>query len=116
MARIRLLVPVAGHLTADIPAPAVGVPVDVDEQTAATWCGAELAELVPDDVDVDDAVAAAVADVHDDAQTYLQAVEAEHAGVVAALEAQVAELKASLAKKTAKAPKAQPAAAAEPTA
>jgi hypothetical protein len=72
MARIRLLVPVAGDLAPGVPAPAIGVPVTVDDTIADSWCDGERAEHVADTPLVE------VEAVHADARTYLAAVQEQH--------------------------------------
>jgi hypothetical protein len=104
MARIRLLVPVAGHLADGIPAPAVLEPVEVPDAVADSWCDGVRAELAPEDSDatavhadareyltaVEAQHAEALAAVHADAREYLAAVEAQHAEALAAVQAQLA--------------------------
>jgi hypothetical protein len=82
MARIRLLVPVAGHLADGIPAPAVLEPVDVPDAVAESWCDGVRAEIAPENSDS--------AAIHAGAREYLAAVEAQHAERLAAVEAQLA--------------------------
>jgi hypothetical protein len=105
MARIRLLVPVAGHLADGIPAPAVLEPVDVPDAVAESWCDGVRAELAPEDLDttaihagaqeylaaVQAQHAEALAAVHTSAREYLAAVEAQHAERLAAVESKLAE-------------------------
>jgi hypothetical protein len=72
MALIRLLVPVAGDLAEGVPAPPHGVPVEVPDSVADSWCDGDRAERV------EVAVPADVEAVHAGAREYLAAVQAQH--------------------------------------
>jgi hypothetical protein len=91
MARIRLLAPVAGHLAAGIPAPAVLEPVEVPDAVADSWCDGERAEFVPDVETSPDLEA-----VHAEAREYLAAVQAQHAAEIEAVHAQAREYLAAV--------------------